>query len=300
MKSISVIIPIYNSQEYLNNLLAALNNQKILHVDVEILLIDNDSSDNSSKIIKDFLDKKNNFQFKYFFYDKKSGSYAARNFGVEKSKNEILVFTDSDCIPESNWLYNITKNIQDGTIISGKIDLLIEDNNNMWEIFDKYAHLNNDKYAIKNKVATANMAVLKTDFLKVGYFSEIYSGGDHEWSLRANKAGLRIKYYDDITVRHPTRKSFEEILKKNLRIAYGRGKKHNKNNKKLYSLVIMYMLKIFNLKTNLRYSKVLKKHGFSIKDIIRFNMKFMKLRVLQINAAIKGYKCIDVRNLGIK
>lgn len=296
----TIIIPFYNSEKYLPKLLPALLNQKKVNNDFEVILIDNASDDKSKKIIIDFIKENKINNFKYMYYAEKSGSYAARNFGIRNSSGDVLVFTDSDCIPESDWLFKIISKIRLGVIISGHIEMEIEDCNNIWEIFDSIAHLNNESNVSNNRIATANMAVMRSDFELVGFFSELYSGGDYEWSNRATEKGLKIQFVKEAIVKHPTRKSFSDVLSKSKRLAYGQGRKYKKNKKYLSCLVLVYFLKIFNFKTNIKYSKILKARGFKTISIIKFNLYFLKIRVSQFLSAIKGYLDMDPRELGIK
>src|SRR5690606_30147102 len=66
---------------------------------------------------------------------------------------------------------------------------------------------------------TANLIVLKSKFLEVGYFNDkLYSGGDHEWNMRANEKGLSLIYAPDVIVNHPARKTVRELEKKVRRV----------------------------------------------------------------------------------
>lgn len=295
--NISVIIPIYNAVEFLPNLLECLEKNDFKEND-EILLIDNGSSDNSYQICLEMAIK-NQKLYKVLKYTEKADSYAVRNFGVRQAKNEVLVFTDSDTKPLSSWISTIRKTIKIGTIIAGKIELEII-NNGLWEHFDSIAHLQSEKNAKKNSIATANMAVFKEDFFKVGYFEERFSGGDYEWSKRAAQKKLTIIYSPEAMVYHPTRKTFEQILKKEQRIAYGTGNHHRNKGKNLFSLIILYILKILKFDTNIKYMRLLKMRGFNNKAQWEFNNKFMIIRFEQLKYVIKGYKMINVRKIGIK
>ena len=295
--NISVIIPIYNAVEFLPNLLECLEKNDFKEND-EILLIDNGSSDNSYQICLEMAIK-NQKLYKVLKYTEKADSYAVRNFGVRQAKNEILVFTDSDTKPLSSWISTIRKTIKIGTIIAGKIELEII-NNGLWEHFDSIAHLQSEKNAKKNSIATANMTVFKEDFFKVGYFEERFSGGDYEWSKRAAQKKLTIIYSPEAMVYHPTRKTFEQILKKEQRIAYGTGNHHRNKGKSLFSLIILYILKILKFDTNIKYMRLLKMRGFNNKAQWEFNNKFMIIRFEQLKYVIKGYKMINVRKIGIK
>lgn len=297
MKNISIIIPIFNSEEHLEILFQALQNNHFYKGD-EVLLVDNGSTDNSILYCEKMVNQYPEI-YTLLKYTEKAGSYSARNYGVSFAKGDIFVFTDSDTKPVKNWLDTIRNNSKEGVVLAGRITLDII-NNTLWENFDNIAHLNSEKNAKSNCVATANMAVRKEDFFKVGLFEERFSGGDYEWSMRASDKGLKIQFLDQAIVHHPTRKSFDQILKKEQRIAYGAGNHYRNINKSLLTLFAIYLIKIFKIDTNIRYSRELLNSGVSGKNIIFFNFKFMYIRFQQLLYAIKGYKMRNVRKIGIK
>lgn len=90
-KIISVIVPVHNSEKTLNRCIASLLNQT--YNDIEIILINNCSSDNSYKICRDF--GKNNKNVLCFNL-KNKGVSNARNYGVSKSNGDYITFVDSD------------------------------------------------------------------------------------------------------------------------------------------------------------------------------------------------------------
>ena len=87
---ISVIVPIYNVEEYLVRCLESLKIQT--YPDYEVLMIDDGSTDSSGMIAESFAD---NDKFRYF-RQKNQGQGAARNTGIEKAKGKYLAFVDSD------------------------------------------------------------------------------------------------------------------------------------------------------------------------------------------------------------
>lgn len=297
--TLSIIVPVYNAENYLLDFLSSFSNQTYLDNYIELVFVDNGSTDKSRLLIEEYILNNKSYDIKYLYFDKVADSYAARNYGVKNSKGEIIAFTDSDCILEHNWIENIFKFSEKNRVISGEIEIQVINKKNMWEVFDSFAHLNNKENVLKGKVATANLIVRKSDFLRVGFFTERFSGGDHDWSLRAKALGFDIIYIEDIKVVHPSRKQYSEILKKSKRLAYGTGINHKKNEKALISLVIVFCLKIFCFKTNIRYSKKFRERGFSWKGIIKFNSQFMRIRIEQFKSAIQGYRMINARELEI-
>jgi glycosyltransferase involved in cell wall biosynthesis len=106
MVKISVIVPVYNSGQFLEKVLQALRNQDYPRDRYELIFVDNGSSDNSVEI----LEKQSDIQL---LSERERGSYAARNAGIALACGEILAFTDSDCFPEPGWLSVIDSAFED-------------------------------------------------------------------------------------------------------------------------------------------------------------------------------------------
>lgn len=97
MPKISVILPAYNVAEHVGSCLSALTSQRVDGADVELLLIDNNSTDATVAIARGFAGVR-------VLHEPVQGSYAARNLGVRESTGEIVVFLDPDCAPRPGWL----------------------------------------------------------------------------------------------------------------------------------------------------------------------------------------------------
>lgn len=115
MVKVSVIVPIYNSEKYLNRCIDSLINQTLK--DIEFILINDGSTDDSDSIICNYDDSR----IKYF---KRSnhGIGATRNFGIEHSNGEFIGFLDSDDYVEFDMyekMYN--------ECINKKLDIVICD-----------------------------------------------------------------------------------------------------------------------------------------------------------------------------
>ena len=89
MKDISIIVPIYNAEKYLNKCLDSLINQT--KKELEFILINDGSNDASEEIIKSYKDNR----IKYF-KNKNQGIGKTRNFGISKAQGKYLMFLDSD------------------------------------------------------------------------------------------------------------------------------------------------------------------------------------------------------------
>ena len=90
---VSVIVPAYNTERYLSSCLNSLVNQSL--EDLEIIAVDDNSSDNSFEILKEYesryLDK-----IKVLHNEKNCGQSFSRNLGISVAKGEYIGFLDSD------------------------------------------------------------------------------------------------------------------------------------------------------------------------------------------------------------
>lgn len=89
MAKVSLIVPIYNSQNYLEKCIKSLLNQTLK--DIQIILINDGSTDNSEKIIKSFDDERI-----VYISKNNEGIGKTRNLGIDKATGEFLAFVDSD------------------------------------------------------------------------------------------------------------------------------------------------------------------------------------------------------------
>ena len=97
---ISVIVPVYNVENYLEKCLNSLVNQTL--EEIEILVINDGSTDDSQKIIDEFQKK---FPQKIKAFSKENGGLSdARNFGIDRATGNFLAFVDSDDYVSENML----------------------------------------------------------------------------------------------------------------------------------------------------------------------------------------------------
>lgn len=102
----SVVIPCYNEEENLPILLNALKNQT--DEDFEIIVVDSQSQDKTSEILKQFKKEMKNLDF----IEKKMKNVSqARNFGARQAKGKYLIFFDADVEPEKNFIKEIKEKI---------------------------------------------------------------------------------------------------------------------------------------------------------------------------------------------
>lgn len=98
---ISVIVPVYNIESYLSTCLDSILNQTINRDLVEILLIDDGSTDRSGEICDKYAEENENI---IVFHKENGGLSSARNYGIERARGSFLTFIDSDDAIVTNYL----------------------------------------------------------------------------------------------------------------------------------------------------------------------------------------------------
>lgn len=135
---ISIIIPVYNSEKYLNKILDSITNQT--YKNYEVIAINDGSNDGSEKILKLYSEK---FQNIKYYNQENMGPGMARRNGFLRANGDLLFFIDSD-----DYIYDI-KALE-------KINKAFEDNNIDILFFNFIAHHNNND-TIENTLRNTNM-----------------------------------------------------------------------------------------------------------------------------------------------
>ena len=114
-KKVSIIVPVYNVEIYLEETLESLTKQSF--DSYEIILVDDGSTDSSSDIIKQYIKKNNNIKY---IYQENKGPGAARNKGIENAIGEYIIFCDSDDIlpvDSVEMRYNLIKSSDSDIVV---------------------------------------------------------------------------------------------------------------------------------------------------------------------------------------
>lgn len=145
---VSVIIPVYNTSEYLPFLFNSLLNQT--YKNFEIVFVDNGSNDNSAELLEKFFnDNQPNLNIKIITLKDNVGPGNARNIGIDNSSGEFLTFIDADDAIAPNHLEVLVGLIkkQEG----GYFDLAVSNYTRSEKLFKKLVNEKSDK-KIKNRI----------------------------------------------------------------------------------------------------------------------------------------------------
>jgi len=111
---VSIIIPTYNSAEFISRSVSSALNQTLK--EIEVIVIDDHSTDNTEEIIKKF---ENDKRLKYISLSENKGPGAARNIGLDLAKGEFIGFIDSDDLVTENYFESLYELSDDKDIVLG-------------------------------------------------------------------------------------------------------------------------------------------------------------------------------------
>jgi len=213
----SIIIPAYNAEQTLGACLEALNRQSTTREDYEVIVVDDGSSDGTSK-------KAKGFNVKYIFQTNQ-GPATARNKGAQAAGGDIILFTDSDCVPDHNWIREMVSPFNDSDVTGVKGSYKTRHR----ELAARFAQAEfEDRYDLLQKspsidmVDTYSAAFRKDVFLEMGGFDESFpvaNNEDTDMSYRLVAAGHKLVFNPRAFVYH----THPNTLIKYLKLKFWRG-----------------------------------------------------------------------------
>jgi GT2 family glycosyltransferase len=213
---ISVVVCTYNRAALLPQALRSLFAQKVKDVSYEIVVIDNNSSDDTPATVES-LQSESPVPLRYFREPRQGNAYA-RNTGVEQAAAPIVAYIDDDCIAEENWVATIKSAFDSDPgldFVGGRVLPVWESeppswlNNSHWAplaLLDYGTEALNIDGARPRGLLTANIAVRKEVFEQLGGFlpslqrvkGSIGSMEDHEFLQRICRGGKRGVYLPNL------------------------------------------------------------------------------------------------------
>jgi GT2 family glycosyltransferase len=196
----SVIIPVCRYSEKLVRCIESLAKSK--SGSTEIIIVD----DGTLGGLPGSIEK---FPVKVVSMGENRGASCARNAGARASSGDILFFTDDDCVPMDGWvkLYSdslLDANSKEKNVVSlcGRI-LSDKGFAQMAHSYSGYGYVQNGKRKYMEYINSANFAVFKDAYVKIGGFSEDMTvNEDPELALKLIEAGFKIIYEPSIYVYH--------------------------------------------------------------------------------------------------
>jgi len=215
----SLIIPAYNSETTINLCLDAALNQSVSKDTYEIIVVDDGSIDNTANVVSKYDSVK-------LIRQSNHGPATARNHGAKEANGDILIFTDSDCEIDADFIKNILSQFDENTQIVGvqggyktKQKEFIAQFGQA-EIETRYIKMEKNRYI--DFIGTYAAAYRADVFQQYGGFDISFPaacGEDVEFSYRLNEDGHKLVFYKRAFVYH----LHPSLLKKYLRVKFYRG-----------------------------------------------------------------------------
>lgn len=232
LPKVSVIIPIYDGEADVPDLIHCLLSQTYPKDQVEYLLVDNNSRDRTPAILESAAKdaQSQGFQLYHLTENQIQSSYAARNKAIHASTGEILAFTDADCRPLPQWLTLLVEPFVDPKVglVVGEISALPSTT-----LLEKHAE-HHASMTQKDTLAhpfcpygqTANLAIRRQAFEDVGLFRPyMTTGGDADicWRIQ-RQTNWQLHFAEQAIIQHRHRATIEEFQSQWQR--YGRSNKY--------------------------------------------------------------------------
>lgn len=212
----SVIIPVYNRPDEVDELLQSLTQQNFK--DFEVIIVEDGSSIPCEKVA-------NTFQGKldiHYYHKPNSGPGQSRNYGAERSKGEYLIILDSDCILPKDYFSAVEEELQrkPADAFGGPdrahdsfTDIQKAINYSMTSFFTTGGIRGGKKQMDKFYPRSFNMGVRREVYQSLGGFSDMRFGEDIDFSIRIFKGGYKCRLFPGAWVYHKRRTDLKKFFK---------------------------------------------------------------------------------------
>ena len=212
----SVIIPVFNRPDEVNELLQSLCEQQFR--DFEVVVVEDGSSLPCAEVVAKYSQMLN-----VHYYNKpNSGPGQTRNYGAERSQGEYLIILDSDCILPPDYFNAIEEELSKKSAEAfggpdrahhsfSNIQKAI--NYSMTSFFTTGGIRGGKKKMDKFYPRSFNMGVKREVYLQLGGFSKMRFGEDIDFSIRIFKAGCSCRLFPNAWVYHKRRTDLKKFFK---------------------------------------------------------------------------------------
>ncbi|REE82153.1 cellulose synthase/poly-beta-1,6-N-acetylglucosamine synthase-like glycosyltransferase [Lutibacter oceani] len=222
----SIIIPVYNRPQEIDELLQSLTKQTF-QKSFEVIVVEDGSTIKADKILKKYSEKLN---LKYFFKEN-SGAGASRNFGMQQASGNYFIIFDSDCIIPPNYLVEVEKALQENyTDAFGGADAAHQSfttiqkaiNYSMTSFFTTGGIRGSKKAVDKFQPRSFNLGISKKAFEVSKGFSKMKIGEDIDLTFRLWEHNFETQFIENAFVYHKRRSTFQQFFKQTF--AFGKGR----------------------------------------------------------------------------
>ncbi len=220
----SIIIPIFNRPDELDELLQSLTLQKFdtKNIRFEVIIIEDGSTNKADIICQKYQTQPNNKLDIKYFYKENTGQGFSRNVGFEKATGDYFIVFDSDCIIPSNYLQTVYDFLQVNYLDAfGGPDAAHESFTSvqkaisyaMTSLFSTGGIRGNKNSAEKFRPRSFNMGISRKVWETTKGYKITRMGEDIEFSIRIEKAGFKTGLIAEAFVYHKRRTDFSQFYK---------------------------------------------------------------------------------------
>jgi glycosyltransferase involved in cell wall biosynthesis len=222
---LSVIVPVYNRPDEIDELLDSLSLQT--RKDFEVVIVEDGSTNKCDKIINKYLHE---LDIKYF-YKVNSGAGHSRNYGFERATGNYCVFVDSDCIIPKEYIEVIINNLYNSFVDAfggpekAHIDFSRAQkaiNYAMKSFFTMRGIRSDGDPGDEFYPLSFNMGYSREVFNQTGGFSEMRFGGDIDMSIRIFKQGFKTRLIKEAYVFHKRPANIGQFFRQRLNLGIAR------------------------------------------------------------------------------
>lgn len=259
---VSVVIATYNRKGILKECLEALFNQSYSHDCYEIIVVDDESSDDTLKMLKEYSVKEKNLRV---FTQKNQGRYVATNLGIANCRGDIICTTDDDCIADREWIKNLVEGYANGIgAVGGRI--CSYDYETVTEKYCKTIDLFDQKNSSSIFLMTGNASFRREVIEKLGGFdTDFRYGGDLDMGLRVRLLGYKMAFNPQAFVYHKHMTTLKSLIRQKYRHGRGYARIHKKYPNNFYPHKQILSLMPIALRGVIVYPVVIVK-SFYVKD----------------------------------
>jgi glycosyltransferase involved in cell wall biosynthesis len=211
----SIIVPVYNRPNEVDELLQSLCQQTVK--DFEVLIIE----DGSIKTCKDVCDKYANILVLHYHAKENSGPGQSRNYGAERAKGEYVIILDSDVVLPNTYIEAIDKSLTSEIIAFGGPDAAHPSftpiqkaiSYSMTSFFTTGGIRGGKAKLDKFYPRSFNMGIRRDVYLQLGGFTKMRFGEDIDFSYRIVEAGYRPQLFPEAWVWHKRRTDFHKFFR---------------------------------------------------------------------------------------
>ncbi len=225
---ISIIIPSYNRANELARCLRSLFLLEYPHQLVEIIVVDDASTDTTSTVLHSLLQEAEiySIQLRTIQHAQQQGVALSRNTGAEAAANEIIAYIDSDCVATPTWLNELVPIFQDQRVaaVGGMIRGYERQSKlGRYEDICSSLHMGTRPQQVRLEgpltyLPTANFLVRRAILQQFGGFASLTQGEDVDFCRRLLLSGAHIRYLPQGIIYHDYRTTLKSFLK--IRAAY--------------------------------------------------------------------------------